>query len=175
MATRCSSSIRGSWRYWAAALWLSLKRERDGAAHWARLARGALIALLVYVCVNIGISRTVALNARLSEPYPDLVVTNPVPLAFWQREVLWRAESNFGRYMVTFPFARSDVTVPRADNMADPRIAQWSRRDPAAQAFLFWSRLPVAELHAGRIILRDQRFMDPRIGDRFSVTLRPPE
>ena len=66
----------------------------------------------------------------------------------------------------------NEVSSPT--NMADPRIAEWSKNDPAAQAFLFWSRMPVAELHADRIVLRDQRFMDPRIGDRFTVTLRPP-
>ena len=59
--------------------------------------------------------------------------------------------------------------------MSDPRIAEWSKNDPAAKAFLFWSRMPIAELHEDRIVLRDQRFLDPRIGDRFTVTLRPPQ
>jgi inner membrane protein len=60
-------------------------------------------------------------------------------------------------------------------NMSDPRIAEWSKNDPAAQAFLFWSRMPVAELHADRIILRDQRFMDRHGIAPFTVTLTPPE
>ena len=39
-------------------------------------------------------------------------------------------------------------------------------------AFLFWSRAPFAERAPdGSVILRDARFTDPRVGDRFSVSL----
>ena len=75
--------------------------------------------------------------------------------------------------MSSFPFGRSDWSEPVPTNMSDPRIAEWSKNDPAAQAFLFWSRMPVAELHDDRIILRDQRFMNPLTTDRFSVVLTP--
>ena len=66
-----------------------------------------------------------------------------------------------------------DTFRPKPTNMSDPRIAVWAKHDPKARAFLFWSRMPVAELHPDRIILRDQRFMDERVVGRFSVTLRP--
>ena len=75
--------------------------------------------------------------------------------------------------MSSFPFGRSNSSGSNPTNMTDPRIVEWAKNNPAAQAFLFWSRMPIAELHDYRIILRDQRFMDPRIADRFSVTLRP--
>jgi inner membrane protein len=58
--------------------------------------------------------------------------------------------------------------------MADPRIAQRAKGDSQAEAFLFWSRMPVAELHGDRIVLRDQRFMDSPAAGSFTVTLRPP-
>jgi len=35
--------------------------------------------------------------------------------------------------------------------------------------------MPVAEVYPDRIVLRDQRFMDPRVGDRFSVTVKLPQ
>ena len=48
-------------------------------------------------------------------------------------------------------------------------------RAPDAQAFLFWSRMPLAELHNDHIILSDQRFTDPRVASRFQLTLRAPK
>ena len=57
--------------------------------------------------------------------------------------------------------------------MADPRIALWAGGDPAAQAFLFWTRMPVAELHPDRIVLTDQRFSASPARSSFTVTLRP--
>jgi inner membrane protein len=60
----------------------------------------------------------------------------------------------------------------RPTNMADPRIALWARNDPAARAFLSWSRMPVAELHPDRIVLTDQRFAASPVRSGFTVTLR---
>jgi inner membrane protein len=62
----------------------------------------------------------------------------------------------------------------RKTNADLPGLREAATADPAARAFLFWSRMPVAEIYPDRIVLRDQRYMDPRVGDRFSVTLRPP-
>jgi inner membrane protein len=59
--------------------------------------------------------------------------------------------------------------------MSDPRIAEWAKHDPAAKAFLFWSRMPVAELHDDHIILRDQRFLGSPASGQFTVTLRKPK
>jgi len=41
------------------------------------------------------------------------------------------------------------------------------------RAFLFWSRLPVVVNRGDGPLLMDQRFMSPRVGDRFSVRLAP--
>ena len=154
-------------------VWRSLRREQSGMIDPAWPAYTALIAVAAYVLVNLGISRFAEWNAEMTEPYPVVAVANPVPVAFWQRKILWRSDGKYGRYVSSFPFGRSGRSEPVPSNMSDPRIAEWSKNDPAAQAFLFWSRMPVAELHDDRIILRDQRFMNPLTTDRFSVVLTP--
>ena len=162
-------------------VWFSLRRERNDNLSWRWPARLALGFLPFY----IGLNMTISGLAIFHYDEPSFAVANALPGAFWEREVLWRDDDSmrkvppperFGRWEFSlfddwkFGFRELGPT-----NMTDPRIAAWSKGDPAAQAFLFWSRMPVAELHPDRIVLRDQRFMDPRIGDRFSVTLRPPQ
>jgi inner membrane protein len=39
-------------------------------------------------------------------------------------------------------------------------------------AFLFWSRAPfLTRAEDGSVVLRDARFTDPRVGDRFALAL----
>ncbi|MEY4953307.1 MAG: hypothetical protein RL299_1731, partial [Pseudomonadota bacterium] len=96
-----------------------------------------------------------------------------VPLAFWRREVLWQTVSHYGAVSWSLFGERARAGPGKSLNMADPRIAQWAKGDPQAEAFLFWSRMPVAELHSDRIVLGDQRFMDVPTRDRFTVELKP--
>lgn len=156
-------------------IWKSLRYERGGMITTAWPAHAALIAVSGYVLLNLTISRLDSWWVSLSEPYPEVVVANAVPLAFWQREALWRTAEDAGRVDLKHPLYETSLGRGSPTNMTDPRIAEWSKNDPAAQAFLFWSRMPVAELHDDRIVLRDQRFMDPRTASQFSVTLRPPK
>jgi inner membrane protein len=165
-----------------AAVWISLKRERTGSLHWAYPARLGFGGIVAYVGLNLTISSLA--TARYDGP--DMIVANPVPLAFWQRENLWRDKGLMRVVPKPETYGRDSYSVWSAEtpllaedhgstNMSDPRIALWAKQNPDAQAFLFWSRMPIAELHEDRIILRDQRFMDPLVVDRFAVTLRPPE
>lgn len=158
-----------------AGVWFSLRRERAGMYETTWPAYGALLGLIAYVSLNLGISRLAIWDASLTEPYPQVAVANAVPFAFWRREVIWRSAGKFGSY-AWGPTAPTRVwSDPLPTNMSDPRIAEWAKSDPAAMAFLFWSRMPIAELHPDHIVLRDQRFMDPRTARQFSVTLRKPD
>ena len=157
-----------------AGIWFSLRQERADAVNWKQPARNGIGAMGAFVAINLLISWAALTVARGDAPYAEVNVSNAVPIAFWQREVLWRTSDGH--------FGRMDCSLIRCDryplgmtptNMSDPRIAEWSKNDPAAEAFLFWSRMPVAELHDDRIILRDQRFMNPLTKDQFSVTLKP--
>lgn len=156
-------------------IWLSRRRERVAALRWQRPARVAISMVVTYVAFNIGLSRILSELARGDAPYPQIAVANAVPLAFWQREMLLRTAD--GRY-ASVQCTLLDCERPPLDlssaGMADPTIAARTARDPVANAFLFWSRLPVAEKRDGAIVLRDQRFMDRRTAGQFSVTLGPP-
>ena len=184
-----------------AGVWFSLKRERAKLANWMRPAAIGLAGMTLFVLLNAVISiqsvkRTEA-AMRAVEPqfWAKSWVANAVPLQFWKREVLWRRDGFFGRAEFDAPSGKSVFETQnrlgecfelvscdagktvrfRETNMSDPRIAEWAKSDPAAQAFLFWSRMPIAELHPDHIVLRDQRFMDPRVAEQFSVTLRKPD
>lgn len=154
------------WAMLGAGIWFSLRRERAGKVRWNGPAVAALLGVAAYVGANL------AITAQAVSRYTGrVVVANPVPVVFFAREMLVR----FGPdYASSRDGAGGDYFIGKPTNMSDPRIAEWAKHDPEAQAFLFWSRMPVAELHPDRIVLRDQRFMGSFAGDRFSVTLRPP-
>lgn len=152
----------------------SLRRERVGAARSARPARAALLALSAYVGVNIVLSQVSADLARMREPYPAIVVSQPVPVAFWRREILWRSAGRHGAYdWSLFGGARAVDVSGKPTNMADPRIAAWAKGDSGAEAFLFWSRMPLAEVGPKGILLTDQRFAQSPARSGFTVTLKP--
>lgn len=153
-------------------IWQSQRRERTGAERPLRPARAALIALAGYVGLNMVLSQVSADLARMREPYPAVVVSQPVPVAFWRREILWRSGDRHGVYdWSLFGGAKSVDAVGEPTNMADPRIAAGAKGDPAARAFLFWSRMPLAEAGPKGILLTDQRFAHSPVRANFTVTL----
>jgi inner membrane protein len=154
-------------------IWLARRREQAGRGDWHRPARGALVGLAAYIMLNMGISGFAADRVRLDAPYPVKVVANPVPLAFWRREVLWQTDSHYGTVSWSLFGERARAGPGKPLGMADPRIAQWAKGDPQAEAFLFWSRMPVAIPGPKTILLTDQRFMDAPTRSTFTVELSP--
>lgn len=164
------------------AVWLSRRRERAGRGDWNWPARTALGAMSVYVAFNFALSFYAARMPQYDGP--SVRVANPVPIAFWRREVLWRDEGwldpplfreTYGKYGFTLFGGEIEGSrvVLGSTNMADPRIAQWAKGDPQAEAFLFWSRMPIAEPGPKGILLKDQRFMDVPTRGNFTVELKP--
>jgi inner membrane protein len=157
-------------------IWLSRRREKAQAANWTRPAMVAVAAVLAYVGFNIGFSRAVSAAALSDAPYPRVAVAKAVPLAFWRREILWRGEGGtWGSYECILLECRRYPLVVRRTGMDDPRIALWASADPAARAFLFWSRMPIAEPGPKGILLKDQRFLERGAQSNFSVLVNPPE
>ena len=163
-------------------IWRSLKLERAGSISWHRPARTALILMAVYIALNLGISRVASALPAYSGM--SAKVANPVPVAFWRREVLWRKNGQlasppepetYGSYSYSLfgGAERPSVANSGPTNMAEPRIATWAKGDPQAEAFLFWSRMPVAQVGPKGILLTDQRFMDSPARSNFTVELKP--
>lgn len=158
----------------ATALWRSIRAERAGRSDWANPVRLACGGVAAYVAANMTISHMAERQVMAEAPYPVLAVASPIPIAFWERQVLWRTDDGwYGSMRCT---ALSCVRYPRVMKrvgMDDPRIPVLAAKDPAARAFLFWSRMPVAESGPKGILLRDQRFMDSPVRGTFSVLLKP--
>ncbi len=168
------------WIALIAAVWTSIRRERRGAtsASWQRPAWIGFAAICAYVAANGLITNRAEAYfhdhvAKDTGEVPTLVVANPVPVQFWKREMHWRnARSYGGGWYGLFekPYVRGKVLD---HGMVDKSAIQTLMNDPDARAFLFWSRMPIVERTPNcDIVLRDQRFGNPMVGDRFSVRVR---
>ena len=155
-------------------VWRSLRSERAAKPNWTAPAQIALVVMTTYIGVNMAISRTAAAAVQAIEPQAQTVTANPLPIAFWRRDVLWRSRDGFyGTVPCTFASCQRYPRTIRKAGMADPRIAEWAKGDPQAEAFLFWSRMPVAQVGPKGILLKDQRFLDIPARDPFTVELKP--
>lgn len=154
-------------------LWRSLRRERAGVPDWAVPAQLALAMTALYVGANVAISRSAVTAAREIEPEATLLVANPVPLAFWHREVLWRSADGFyGAIPCDFNACKRYPRKIAKLNWPDPELARVAEASPQARAFLFWSRMPLAQPIPGGVRLKDQRFLDSPVSSNFTVELR---
>ncbi len=155
-------------------VWRSLRAERAGGANWTAPAQIALVVMMTYIGANAAISRTAAAAVQAIEPQAQTVTANPLPIAFWRRDVLWRSRDGFyGTVPCILANCQPYPRTIRKTGMSDPRIAEWANGDPQAEAFLFWSRMPVAQVGPKGILLTDQRFMDNPARATFTVELKP--
>lgn len=163
--------------------WFWSRRAEKGGGSWMR--RGQVVATVagLYVFGNgliTGQAEGQALaqwHAHMAARSPGatfadpLIVASPPPIAFWRREILWRDQdmAGSGSYMLGTG-ARLDRRT-NLHNGHDTRFVAWRTSNPQVDAFLFWSRMPIAEFSSfgTHLELRDQRFSDPRVADRFAV------
>ncbi|MBO9696363.1 MAG: metal-dependent hydrolase [Sphingopyxis sp.] len=167
------------WLALGLSVWLSLRRERRGAANWQRPAWAGFMAVSAYIFVNgliTGAAEHMASGVLAAGGRKDaLVVASPPPLTFWKRDIFWRTADRYGTASF-IPGVGGHVDLTGAPTgMDDPRLATWAKADPAVRAFLFWSRMPVVQKQGNAILLRDQRFMHPLAQDRFQVRLAAPD
>lgn len=160
------------WAMLIAGVWWSRRREKVGG-EWMRSARVGVAAMVAYIGVNGAITWFARSDIGMREPYPQQFIASPVPLAFWQRERLARAEdgrwigSDWGGPVFGYGYANSPEPQCRLSDMSAQR-----RTNSQLDALLFWSRAPfLTRASDGSVILRDARFTDPRVGDRFALAL----
>lgn len=167
---------------WAAligGIWFSRRYERMGSLKFYRPAVAAALLIGTYIAANNVVStwaehatrQAVKRDLKLE---PNLVVANPVPIVFWKREMLWRDDIHFGQGIYLAP-DRVTLTGKVGVQNASPGLAVRNNKD--AKAFLFWARMPIVSQRgegANReIAISDQRFVDPLVGDRFTVRMKP--
>jgi inner membrane protein len=177
------------WVALIAGVWTSRRREKRGNANWQKPAIVGFFALCAYIFANGVITgqaeriTTEELMAFGGYENPT-VVANPVPLKFWARDIQWRAEGKYGKgYFNLFPSSNSEANPyspsnevylarkVRYYNSSNIERLKIGSLNPDVAAYLFWSRMPVLEHSDKEVMIRDQRFMDPRIGDRFLVRI----
>ncbi|OJW69949.1 MAG: metal-dependent hydrolase [Sphingomonadales bacterium 63-6] len=166
------------------ATWFSLRREKRGG-EWRRPAWIALLGALAYIGLNWGISeraRTETSALHSDGDHSPLVVVNPKPVTFWERETI-RIDVRYGKTRKTFSpvYHVGNWTLGTGssnERTFPPRACAWPdfetlrQSDPSLDAFLFWSRTPVLEIGANNsAILNDARFYNPLTRDRFSVAV----
>lgn len=161
------------WIALGAGWWLSRRREKAGRPDWQKPAIVSFTAVCAYIFANGLITghaeASTASEVRRAGLYPELVVANPVPLAFWQRDVLWRGGGEYGAATYSLGRDPAFVGLPMPTGMDDPAVALATARNPAANAFLFWSRMPVASTDGGDLVLTDQRFASSLTRGNFQV------
>ncbi len=173
------------WAMLIASVWWSRRREKSGA-DWMRPARVGIAVVLAYIGVNGMISARASEQAnRVAQTtffleHGHAVIPSPVPLQFWKRETIYTSLMIRGE-LASAAWTMGDwsllgglagvVTIPdRACNMIG--LEEERRTNSQLDAFLFWSRAPfLTRAPDGSVILRDARFTDPRVGDRFSLAL----
>jgi inner membrane protein len=171
------------WAVLIAGVWMSRRHEKRGGANWQKPAIVGFFALCGYIFANGVITGQAETGARdlviarydrtASMPEP-MVVANPVPVAFWQRDIVWRDGTDYGSGHYSLG---SGVTLSgkvRPHNMGQGRAMPFrivADKGSDEAAYLFWSRMPVLEQTSTETTIRDQRFMDPRIGDRFTLRI----
>ena len=163
------------WIALIAGVWLSLRRERAGRSDATRPAIAAFAAICAYIFANGLITgqaeRVATRQLAQAGTVPTLVVANPVPVAFWRRDLLWRDAAHYGAGRYQFGGGASDFSDGQPLRLDDPRLAALAKR-PDIAAFLFWSRMPiVVDDEAGRPFLTDQRFALGIARGRFAIAL----
>lgn len=171
------------WAALIAGLWVSRRRENKGTDNWQRPAWVSFAAVCAYIFANGLITGRAEAETRhlldreVSEievldsipRIPEMIVANPMPVQFWKREILWRNETAYGsgEYdLFNSVSLNKEQKIPENSRFLEPEIARAS--DDAA-AFMFWARMPIIKAIGARVIVKDQRFMDPLVGDRFTV------
>ncbi len=156
-------------------VWLSRRREKHEQPTWARPAQLGGAAVLIYIAFNIGLSWNV--EERATEALSRmgiknaLVVASPPPVRFWQRDIFWRDATSrgSGAYTLLGGLQLSHDRFPLGMDAGPIGPAAAQRADVAA--FLFWARMPFAEMKGNEIVLGDQRYSDSLTAGRFTVSI----
>ncbi len=168
------------WAALIAGVLISRRRERKGAVNWQRPAWVGFAAVCAYVFANGLITgKAEAETARAAEEKyrvkPEIIVANPVPLAFWRRDVIWKYNDNYfeGNFSLFDNFALDYSVEKIGTAVSNQSTAPLKGRSRDLAAFLFWSRMPFAksEYVSDRVYVTfyDARFADKLVADRFAV------
>lgn len=165
-------------------VWLSRRRQRQGSAKVARPARLSLALSSVYI-LAMGLSNEAAermtrdqANAQGLGPVTD-VVASPIPLNPFRRDIAFVTSGSYGFGALNWlpaPHIHLEDRLIKT-NMDDPALVE-ARKTKAVADFLYWSRLPFAQVArtptTTTVTLADARYMGPAMTGPFVVTVKLP-
>lgn len=158
-------------------MFLSLRQERRGFAHWRRTASIGFFLICAYIFGNGVLTGTAEHDAQHhlhAAGYGDVMtVASAPPIAFWKRDIFWRSGDRYGEGSYQLGRGAKIDVKGAPHHMGDPRLSGWIAENPEAQAFIFWSRMPfiTRDETGGAIYLRDQRYAVQSAVARFQVKL----
>ncbi|MCM8556354.1 metal-dependent hydrolase [Sphingomicrobium sediminis] len=153
--------------------------EKRGGRRFGFPAALSFILISAYIVGNGWLTGQAETQSReiVGKQYriiPERVVAAPVPFEFWRREIYWRGGYLYGSGEYGFPDGALLTGRPEPISFDHPALAAARDRDDV-EAYLFWSRMPVVVEKDGRVLLKDQRFMDEGVSNAFTVDLGPAE
>ena len=153
--------------------WWSRRQEKRGG-DWQRPAWIGFAAIGAYIFANGLITghaeRTTARMVAARGSDPDLVVANPVPVAFWRRTMLWRDAEFYGSGRYSLGSGVDLDWPPSPHGPLGMSEAEAGEREDV-RAFLFWSRMPIVVYRDRKPYLADQRFNSELTRGQFLVPL----
>lgn len=165
-------------------VWLSRRRQRRAGAAPGRPAQIGLAVVLVYMAAmgtsSVAAERMAKRSAEARGLGPvRTVVASPVPVNPFRRRIVFATDSAYGfarlNWLASPRLTLDPGLMPR--NMDDPAVAE-ARKVKAARDFLYWSRLPFAQVErsaAGtRVTLSDARYAEGGAAGAFIETIELP-
>jgi inner membrane protein len=157
------------WIALAVGVRLSSRRDRQRVARPGRPALIAIAAVAVYAvgmaAASVAAERFAlrAIRAR-GLPPPTTVLASPVPVDPFRRRIIFQTGDAIGFGELRWTPAPTLTLEPDLipTNMTDPAIAHAAARDQRVADFLYWSRLPFADIRHGpegaQVTIGDARY-----------------
>lgn len=168
------------WGALALGVWAARRRKRQQQENPRRPALVALLAVTLYAgamgLASLAAERMVARDvAARGLGTPEVVVASPVPVDPLRRNIVFSTGDAYGFGVLRWvPGPRLSLfpdLVPT--NMGDPAIARAAMQDKKVADFLYWSRLPFAEVERqpglARVTIGDARYNRRPSDGRFIV------
>ncbi len=167
-------------------VWLSRRRaKRGGTGAWkpAAIALGFVAAYSTAMGVaSVAAERYVAREvAARGLGEPKTVLASPVPVDPFRRSIVFSTGPAYGfgelRWRPEMVLTLEPELVPT--NMDDPAIGKARAQDKAVADFLYWSRLPFAEVErrgeVAEVAIGDARYQRRPADGRFTVRATVPD
>ncbi len=159
-------------------VFLSRRRKREMPARVSLAAVALYIGFMGYGSHVVG-NRTAVVVREAGYGETQRVVASPPPINPFRRDIIYDLGGRYGYGSATLLPFHISVEAPFETNMRDPAIAEAAKASKQAADFLYWSRMPFAEVTradgTAHVVLGDARFVDRPGTGMFHVEVSVPE